>query len=284
MRPLREGHVAQPSLERMAVALRQHEAVAVRRLATQTRHVAVLAQRHRRGVVLAGQVDGGARPHGAARLEAQPGDRRQRATRRRSRSQERVTVGLGHLGQRVDRARRAQPAVTDAQVGRRGGEGGEVALGVVAEVAPRRRRLGARPSRGGHVGHRVLERPGGVRDPHGQVAPASYVVEQDRPPLGRALAGRHVEDQVPGPAGGQGQVDGIHPRVDVEDRDHRVGDGLGQAVEESRPFAADDQSHRGGAHARQARARDLDRLRSLYSSSPAVFSGTRVSLGTALSA
>ena len=117
-RPLGERHVAQPPLERVPVALRQHEPGAVRRLAAEAGHVVVLAHRHRRGVDLGGQLDRCTRPQHAARREVQGRDRGQGPAGLRPCPQEGVGVRLGHLGEGADRVGCDQPTVVDRQVRR----------------------------------------------------------------------------------------------------------------------------------------------------------------------
>ncbi len=262
-RPLREGHVAQPSLERVAIALRQHEPVAVRRLAAQAGHAAVLAQRHRRGVVLAGQVDGAARPQGASRGEAQPRDRRQRATRRRPCSQE--------AHRRPPRAPWPACRPCSSRAASRHGRAGR-------SSRRRGRRGRARGSRGGRAPASEARRPPGARRPRRPPSRSSGREESGTrtarlPPrrtwwsrtghlLAVPLPAATSRTRSQGRPAARARWTASIPASTSRTVISRVGKGLGQAVEEARPLAADDQRHRGGAHARQALARDLDRLQS----------------------
>ena len=98
-RPLGEGHVAEPPLEVVPIALGQHEPVAVRRLARQAGDVVVLAQRDRRRVVGRRQVDRGAgRAARNVTRTARPGPSPARG-RRPGAGRGTVQVRLRHLGQ-----------------------------------------------------------------------------------------------------------------------------------------------------------------------------------------
>ena len=191
-RPLGERHVAQPPLERVPVALRQHEPGAVRRLAAEAGHVVVLAQRHRRGVDLGGQ------PTGALDRSTQRDAKRRRGTvvrvRPASGRARRKAVGvlLGHLGERahVELVATNQPS-SIAQVRGRGGQRGQVPVGVVARVAAGRRRLRARclglvdlrdGLRDRRRARRAGGRPVGHRDGRGGAAPASAAPHPCRRP------------------------------------------------------------------------------------------------------
>ena len=205
--PLGEGDVAEPPLEVVPVALRQHEPVAVRRLAPQTGDVVVLPQRDRgaRRRNAAGRTGRLARQLAAGRRTARPARRQHPAGA--------PAAGRG-TGPGPPRAPwpawppGSWPATSRPRSARSpadGGQRGQVAFPVVARVAPGRR--GRTPSLGrSHPGHRLLEGPGpagqgdregAAPEPRGGASPANAA---RRPRRGQ------VEDEVPGPPGGEGEV------------------------------------------------------------------------------
>ena len=86
------------------------------------------------------------------------------------------------------------------------------------------------------------------RQPHSEPAAASHVVEQDRPPPGRTLAAGDVEDEVPRAAGREGEMDGVHARLRVDDGQPDPGERPLQPVDQPGPVAAHDERERRVGH------------------------------------
>ncbi len=96
-----------------------------------------------------------------------------------------------------------------------------------------------------------------IGETDGQPASLSDVVEQHRPAPRRSLAGGHVEDEVPRPSGGQGEVQGVHAVADVEGLEPGVRQRLVEPLHQGSPLAAHDDRDPGRPHAGHRGARDL---------------------------